>query len=69
MPYWSITIPTHNTHGDPGVHVFIVNADHSAEARGLALTRAALPKSRQRRRNADLNPEALTVAEISSWGL
>jgi len=66
MSYWSVTIPTKTQHGSPGVHVFIVDADHSDAARRHALTQAELPQSRQHRRNADLDVPALTVAEIST---
>ena len=70
MPYWSVTIPTRTAYGGAGIQVFIVDADHAKQARGLALDRADLPKSRQRRSNAILSRQDLTVAEITAcWGM
>ncbi|MEU6906991.1 hypothetical protein ABZ935_16815 [Streptomyces coeruleorubidus] len=68
MPFWSATIPTRTPHGGSGVHVFIVDADHSEDARRHALARADLPDARRHRRNAALDIQALTVTEIlPSW--
>ncbi|WP_328665513.1 hypothetical protein OG905_00885 [Streptomyces sp. NBC_00322] len=70
MTFWSVTIPTRTTHGTPGSHMFIVNADRYEDARNHALTQADLPKSRRHRRNAALNIQALAVTELTArWGL
>ncbi|WP_153547404.1 hypothetical protein [Streptomyces sp. RB17] len=66
MPYWSVSIPMQTAEGSSGVHVFIVAADRSDQARGHAVAQAEMPKSRRHRRDAALRLEALTVAEINS---
>lgn len=70
MSYWSVTIPTQTAQGSSGVHVFIVVAEGSDQARGHALARASMPTSRRHRRDAALRLDALTVAEITTeWGM
>jgi hypothetical protein len=70
MPHWAVTIPTLTAEGVPGVHLFIVTADHPEEARGRAVTRAGDPTSRRHRRDATLRLAALTLAEITPrWGM